>query len=68
VEDADEVGSGQDDAQLEGELGGVGAVRQLAVADGGAGFRGEQVAPLPLDAGYFVVDPAGLRAAPLTPG
>jgi hypothetical protein len=62
VQDADEVGSGQDDAHLEGDLRGVGAGRQLAAADGGAGLLGEQVTPLLLDAGDFVVHAAGLRA------
>jgi hypothetical protein len=41
VQDADDVGSGQDDSQLEGELGGVGTVGQLALAGGSAGFGGE---------------------------
>ena len=34
----------------------------VRAAGGGAGFGGEQVAPLLLDAGYFVVDAACLRA------
>jgi hypothetical protein len=38
VEDSDDVGSGEDDPQLEGELGGVGAVWQFALAGGGAGW------------------------------
>src|SRR5215468_798795 len=62
VEDANDVGSGQDDPQLEGELSGVGAVWQFALVGGGAGFPGEQVTPLLLDAGYFVVNPARLCA------
>jgi Vanillate O-demethylase oxygenase C-terminal domain len=36
VEDADEVRSGKNGLELEGELRGVGAVWQLALADGGA--------------------------------
>jgi len=62
VEDADDVGSGQDDPQFEGELRGVGAVWQLAFLGGSAGFGGEQVMPLLLGAGYFVVDAACLCA------
>ena len=62
MEDADDVGSGQDDSQLERELSGVGAVGQLALAGGGAGFGYEQIAPLLLDAGYLVVNAARLGA------
>ena len=62
MEDADEVGSGQDDSQFEGELRGVRAVWQLALIGSGAGFPDEQVTPLLLDAGYFVVHAACLCA------
>ncbi len=62
MEDADDVGSGQDDPQFEGELRGVGAVWQLALLGGSAGFGGEQVTPLLLDAGYFVSSPRAAAA------
>jgi hypothetical protein len=38
VEDADDVGSGQNRPELEGDLRGVGAVRQLALVGSSAGF------------------------------
>ena len=62
MEDADDVGSGEDDPQSEGELGGAGAVWQFALVGSGAGLLGEQVTPLLLDAGYFVVNAACLCA------
>ena len=62
MEDADDVGSGQDDPEFEGELRGVGAVWQLALVGGSAGFGAEQVTPLLLDAGYFVMDAVCLCA------
>ena len=62
MEDADDVGSGQDDSQLEGELTGVGAVGQFVLPGRRAGFGGEQIPPLLLDAGYLVVNAAFLCA------
>ena len=62
MEDTDDAGSGQDDSQLEGELRGVGVVWQLALLGSSVSFLGEQVTPLLLDAGYFVVNAACLGA------
>jgi hypothetical protein len=45
VEDADDVGSGQNHPELEGDLRGVGAVRQLAPVGSRAGFGGDLLCP-----------------------
>jgi hypothetical protein len=56
VENADDVCSGKDHAQLESELCWVGVHRQLVLCGGSLSLPFEQVTPLLLDACHFVVD------------
>ena len=62
VQDGDDIGAGEDRAELEGGLVGVGAWRELALALGLARGLLQQLAPLLLVAGDAVVDGAGAAA------
>jgi hypothetical protein len=62
VQDGDDVGAGEDRAELERDLAGVGVPRQLALVMGLLGGPLEELAPLLLVGRDAVVDAACTRA------
>jgi len=59
VKDAHDVGSCEDDAELEGELRGIGVRCQLALVSSRACLPAQQVTPLLLHPGHLVMDAPG---------
>ena len=62
MENTDDVGAGEHDAELESELCRVGANGNLALLDGSSRLGFEKVTPLSLDASNLVVDSSGASA------
>ena len=59
MQDAHDVGSCEDDAELEGELRGIGIRGQLALVSSRACLPAQQVTPLLLHPGHLVMDAPG---------
>ena len=61
VEDGDDVSPSKDHSEFEGELSGLVGGCQLALVDGSVGLLKNEVAPLLLNSGDFVVYASRLR-------
>ena len=61
MQDAHDVGSGKNDTKFECDLPGVGAWRKFALLHRRAGLTSEQVSPLLLDTGDFIMDTSRAR-------